>query len=79
MFSSSRETRLVPGMGAMSSPLASNQAGHIHSLDDMDRNDWRRTNPRFMGKSFTRNVDLVSEVEKVATGAKATPAQVALG
>lgn len=52
--------------------------GHIHSLDDMDENDWRRTNPRFMGENFTRNVDLVAEIEKVAAEAKATPAQVAL-
>ncbi len=52
--------------------------GHIHSLDDMDENDWRRTNPRFVGENFTRNVDLVAEIEKVAAEAKATPAQVAL-
>jgi aryl-alcohol dehydrogenase-like predicted oxidoreductase len=52
--------------------------GHIHSLDDMDANDWRRTNPRFMGENFDRNAALVREVEKVAAEAGATPAQVAL-
>src|SRR5215217_1161089 len=52
--------------------------GHIHSFDDMDENDWRRTNPRFMGENFDRNVALVKEVEQVAAEASSTPAQVAL-
>jgi aryl-alcohol dehydrogenase-like predicted oxidoreductase len=49
--------------------------GHIHSLDDMDATDWRRTSPRFMGENFTRNVNLVAEIEAEAG---ATAAQVAL-
>ena len=52
--------------------------GHIHSLDDMDEDDWRRTNPRFMGENFDRNVALVKEIERVAAEASATAAQVAL-
>ena len=52
--------------------------GHIHSIDDMENDDWRRTNPRFMGENFERNMALVREVELVASEASASPAQVAL-
>ncbi len=52
--------------------------GQIHSLDDMAENDWRRTNPRFIGENFDRNMALVREVEQIATQAVATPAQVAI-
>ncbi len=51
--------------------------GQIHSLDDMAEDDWRRTNPRFMGENFDRNMALVREVEQIAAEAGATPAQVA--
>ena len=52
--------------------------GQIHSLDDMADDDWRRTNPRFMGENFDRNMALVREVEQIAAEAGATLAQVAL-
>ena len=40
--------------------------GQIHSLDDMAEDDWRRTNPRFMGENFDRNMALVRAVEQIA-------------
>jgi aryl-alcohol dehydrogenase-like predicted oxidoreductase len=52
--------------------------GQIHSLDDMEEDDWRRTNPRFIGENFDRNMALVREVEQIAAEAGATLAQVAL-
>ena len=52
--------------------------GQIHSLDDMAEDDWRRTNPRFIGENFDRNMALVREVEQIAAEAGATLAQVAL-
>ena len=52
--------------------------GQIHSLDDMTEDDWRRSNPRFIGENFDRNMALVREVEQIASEAGATPAQVAL-
>ena len=52
--------------------------GQIHSLDDMAEDDWRRTNPRFIGENFDRNMALVREVEHIAAEAGATLAQVAL-
>jgi len=40
--------------------------------------DWRKTNPRFTGENFPRNLRIVGEVETVASEAGATPAQIAL-
>ena len=52
--------------------------GNIRSLDGLDADDWRRTNPRFTGGNLERNLRIVEEVRSVATEAGATPAQVAL-
>ena len=52
--------------------------GHDPILDDLADDDWRKTNPRFMGENFQRNLHLADEVEAVATELGATPAQVAL-
>jgi aryl-alcohol dehydrogenase-like predicted oxidoreductase len=52
--------------------------GNIRSLDGLDTDDWRRTNPRFTGGTLGRNLRIVDEVRAVATEAGATPAQVAL-
>jgi aryl-alcohol dehydrogenase-like predicted oxidoreductase len=41
-------------------------------------NDWRKTNPRFTGENFRRNLRIVDEVKAVANQTGATPAQVAL-
>jgi aryl-alcohol dehydrogenase-like predicted oxidoreductase len=52
--------------------------GGIRSLDDLDADDWRRTNPRFAGGNLERNMRIVDDVRAVAAEAGATPAQVAL-
>ncbi|MGV3617869.1 MAG: aldo/keto reductase [Fimbriimonas sp.] len=52
--------------------------GEIKSLDDLAADDWRRTNPRFQGENFQRNLDLVDVVKRVAARKDATPAQIAL-
>jgi aryl-alcohol dehydrogenase-like predicted oxidoreductase len=52
--------------------------GKIRSTDDLTNDDWRKTNPRFTGENFKRNLRIVAEVESVAAEAGATPAQVAL-
>ncbi|ADJ47509.1 aldo/keto reductase [Amycolatopsis mediterranei S699] len=52
--------------------------GRIRSTEDFDDGDRRKTNPRFTGENFQRNLRLADEVEAVATEAGATPAQVAL-
>jgi aryl-alcohol dehydrogenase-like predicted oxidoreductase len=52
--------------------------GQIRSADDISDDDWRKTNPRFVGENFQRNLRIVDEVQAVAAEAGATPAQVAL-
>ncbi len=47
-------------------------------LDKLDEHDFRRTNPRFTGGNFQRNLRLAEEVRAVADQAGATPARVAL-
>ncbi|KOU26397.1 aldo/keto reductase [Streptomyces sp. WM6372] len=52
--------------------------GQIRSTDDIADGDWRKTNPRFTGENFQRNLRIVDEVKAVATEADASPAQIAL-
>ena len=52
--------------------------GQIRAVDDIPDDDWRKTNPRFTGENFQRNLAIVDEVAAVAAEAGATPAQVAL-
>jgi aryl-alcohol dehydrogenase-like predicted oxidoreductase len=52
--------------------------GTIRSNDELSDDDWRKTNPRFSGENFQRNLRIVDEVKSVAGEAGATPAQVAL-
>ena len=52
--------------------------GSIRSPEQLADDDWRKTNPRFTGENFERNLRIVDEVEAVASEAGATPAQVAL-
>jgi len=52
--------------------------GTIRSTTEWTDDDWRKTNPRFTGENFQRNLRIVDEVETVAAEAGATPAQIAL-
>ena len=52
--------------------------GRIKSVDDLPPNDRRRKNPRFLPENLARNVELVRELEGIAAGYDATPAQTAL-
>src|SRR5204862_5040189 len=51
--------------------------GKIRSSQELADDDWRKTNPRFTGENFQRNLRIVDEVEAVASEAGATPPQVA--
>jgi aryl-alcohol dehydrogenase-like predicted oxidoreductase len=53
-------------------------AGRFRSVDDLAENDWRRSNPRFQGENFTRNMALADRVREVAQARGCTPAQLAL-
>jgi len=52
--------------------------GTIRSPEDLAGDDWRKSNPRFTGGNFEKNLRIVDEVEAVASELDATPAQVAL-
>jgi aryl-alcohol dehydrogenase-like predicted oxidoreductase len=52
--------------------------GQIRTAHDIPDDDWRKSNPRFTGENFQRNLRIVDEVQAIATEAGATPAQIAL-
>jgi aryl-alcohol dehydrogenase-like predicted oxidoreductase len=52
--------------------------GRLHSLDDLEENDFRRFGPRFQGENFERNLELVRRVEDIAEQKGVTPGQLAL-
>jgi len=52
--------------------------GQIRTVEDIPDDDWRKTNPRFTGENFQRNLRILEEVTAVAAEAGATPAQTAL-
>ncbi|MFN7621240.1 MAG: aldo/keto reductase [bacterium] len=53
-------------------------SGEIKSIDDLAEGDFRRTNPRFMGENFQKNIDLVHAVAAIAADKGVTAAQLAL-
>ena len=52
--------------------------GQIRTVDDFADDDWRKTNPRFTGENFQRNLTIVDEVRAIGCEIGATPAQTAL-
>ncbi|MFJ8768952.1 aldo/keto reductase [Streptomyces clavifer] len=52
--------------------------GQIRTVDDFADDDWRKTNPRFTGENFQRNLAIVDEVQAIGAEIGATPAQTAL-
>ncbi|MFE2133409.1 aldo/keto reductase, partial [Streptomyces sp. NPDC059466] len=53
-------------------------SGAITGTDDLAEDDWRRTDPRFQGENFDRNLDVVREVRRIASAKDVTPSQLAL-
>jgi aryl-alcohol dehydrogenase-like predicted oxidoreductase len=79
------EPRVLPvlrelGIGFVAySPLGRGfLTGQLRSTDDFDDGDNRKTNPRFEGENFQRNLRAAEEVVAIAAEVGATPAQVAL-
>jgi aryl-alcohol dehydrogenase-like predicted oxidoreductase len=52
--------------------------GAIKQRDDLERGDWRLTNPRFSEEAIANNQKLVEKVRDIATEKGVTPSQVAL-
>jgi aryl-alcohol dehydrogenase-like predicted oxidoreductase len=52
--------------------------GQIKRFEDLAEDDWRRTNPRFQGENFAKNLVLVERITEIAQDKKVTAAQLAL-
>jgi len=52
--------------------------GAITSPEDFGEDDFRRNNPRFQGENFSRNLDLVAEVRRLAADKGCSAGQLAL-
>lgn len=53
-------------------------SGQYRSIDDFAEDDWRRTNPRFMGENFQKNLNVVDAVREIAARRGVTASQLAL-
>jgi aryl-alcohol dehydrogenase-like predicted oxidoreductase len=53
-------------------------SGQITTPDDLPADDFRRSNPRFQGENFQRNLDLVERVKEIASEKDVTPGQLAI-
>ena len=53
-------------------------AGRFKKFDDLPTDDWRRTNPRFLGDNFNKNLALVRQISDMALEKSISPAQLAL-
>ncbi len=53
-------------------------SGEIKKFDDLEADDWRRTNPRFQGENFDKNLKLVEKLEEIAKEKDVTASQLAL-
>ncbi|WP_438317351.1 aldo/keto reductase [Streptomyces sp. HUAS TT3] len=53
-------------------------SGAIKGPDDFAEDDFRRTDPRFQGDNFARNLDVVEAVRRLADAKSVTPSQLAL-
>jgi len=53
-------------------------SGEIKNFEDLAEDDWRRTNPRFQGENFTKNLELVGKVEEIANEKDIAASQLAL-
>jgi len=52
--------------------------GRFKTIDDLPAEDYRRHSPRFQGENFAKNLELVREVEALASEKGCTAAQLAL-
>jgi aryl-alcohol dehydrogenase-like predicted oxidoreductase len=52
--------------------------GQIKHFNDLAPNDFRRQLPRFQGKNFQKNLELVERVTTIAKSKGITPSQIAL-
>jgi aryl-alcohol dehydrogenase-like predicted oxidoreductase len=85
LFTRDPESGLLPTLNELGialvaySPLGRGFLGaRFRSIDDLASNDWRRTNPRFQGEQFRRNLAIADRIAEVAREKGVTSAQLAL-
>ena len=85
LFSREPEEELLPTLRELGvafvaySPLGRGFLGaRFRSLDDLAPNDWRRSNPRFQGENFARNLAVADRLREIAREKECSPAQLAL-
>ena len=52
--------------------------GELKTIDDLPDGDWRRSNPRFQGENFVKNLEIVALAEQIGKKHSATASQVTL-
>jgi aryl-alcohol dehydrogenase-like predicted oxidoreductase len=52
--------------------------GRFKTFEDLPADDYRRSNPRFQGENFQKNLDLVRRIDELARAKRCTPSQLAL-
>jgi aryl-alcohol dehydrogenase-like predicted oxidoreductase len=52
--------------------------GQIKRIEDLAEDDWRRSNPRFQGDNFAKNLVLVDRITEIAQDKHVTTAELAL-
>jgi aryl-alcohol dehydrogenase-like predicted oxidoreductase len=52
--------------------------GRIKSMDDLEKNDYRRHSPRLQGDNFRKNLDVVAKIEEIAREKGVASSQLAL-
>lgn len=52
--------------------------GQFKKQGDLDKDDFRQNIPKFQGEQFRKNLELLAEIEKMATGKGIRPSQLAI-
>lgn len=53
-------------------------SGRIKSVNDLDKSDYRRMAPRFQGENFPKNLELVRQIQELASQKSCAASQLAL-
>ncbi|MBV9988279.1 MAG: aldo/keto reductase [Chitinophagaceae bacterium] len=53
-------------------------SGEIQHPDDLPKDDWRRSLPRFQGEQFYKNIELLNEIKRMANEKNITTSQLAI-
>jgi len=85
LWSRDPESEILPtcrelGIGFVAySPLGRGfLTGQVQRFEDFPADDFRRSDPRFRGNNFQKNLDLVRRVEEIAKEKRCKPSQLAL-